>query len=751
MRGYLSTQPNSLLPSAEPEFDPLANGEEQAASTFSIPVQRFLSFLLKYWWTPLVTMALALVVAGAYVWMQPPTYVSTGRMWETEQLRMGDMGFQKELQSFFGTEAELLKSPTMLDKAREILRSAGTNGPLVVNAAAAPRVKVEVTQVPKSTVFDVVATGPEPTYTQAFLEALMNEYLAYKRGVHKEIAGGAEASISKQVNDYESEMRDRERTLSLFKSTNDLAVLEEEAKGAGNYLATLKSRLSEYELERKILEATALERSVREAASTNQAVGISDYLNGLSAGAPSVMPAERFDAIRELEMLKAERDRLGRNLRPKHPKMIKLNTDIEKCDKLVEIFRRQNDEQMAAFQKSIQMKIDDVLASIKECEDRVTLASSRLAEAEKLNQEAESARNVYDQTRSVLHRAEIGGSVEQETLQILAHAGPALHSHREGVVAMGLAGLAGLAVGLGIVLIVAVRDDRFNSLEEVKQQLQERVVGQVPDASVAGGNGHIPLIEIQDQRQSYAESYRNLRSAILFLTPVQNERPKVLLVTSATQDEGKSTIAANLARTLAMGGSQVLLVDADLRRGTLHETLGMERLPGLAEVLRHPTLLAKAIQSTTPRRRAAPRRDETFEPGNSGPQEPTRSNLLPNLSFLSRGGDVNNPGDLLLSPALDQILARLRKQFDYILIDSCPVFAADDVTTLAPKVDGTLLIVRSRYSRFAQVREALELLYQRQAKVLGIVFNRIDAQARSYYYYTNPKYHVPLSAPNPNP
>jgi len=747
MRKHLPAPPHPLLPPVEPEFDPLGNSEEETAPASSIPVQRFLSFLLKYWWAPLVTMALALVAAGAYVWLQPPTYVSKGVMWETEQLRMGDMGFQKELQNFSGTEAELLKSPTMLDRAVEILRSSGTNGPLLA-AAAPPRMKVQVTQVPRSTVFEVLATGPEPAYTQAFLEALMNEYLAYKRNVHKEIAGGAEASISKQVNDYETEMRDREKALSVFKSTNDLAVLEEEAKGAGNYLAMLKSRLSEYELERKILEATALERSVREAASTNRTLGISDYLNGMTAGAPSVMPAERFDAIRELEMLKKERDRLGRNLRPKHPKMIKLNAQIEKYDSLVEIFGRQNEEQMAAFKKSIQMKTDDVLASIKECEARVTLASRRLAEAERLNQDAESARSVYDQTRTVLHRAEIGGSVEQETLQILAHAGPAVRSYRQGLRAICLAALAGLAAGLGIVFVVAIRDDRFNSLEEVKQQLQQRVVGQVPEAGGTGGNGHVPLIEIEDQRQTYAEAYRNLRSAILFLTPVQNERPKILLVTSATQEEGKSTIAANLARTLEMGGSRVLLVDADLRRGSLHETLGMERLPGLTEVLRQPTLLAKAIQSATARRRGPARRDQTAEPDNSGQPGPTRSSSLPNLSFLARGGNVNNPGDLLLSPALDQILARLRKQFDYVLIDSCPIFAADDVTTLAPKVDGTLLVVRSRYSRFAQVREALELLYQRHAKVLGIVFNRTDARASSYYYYTNPKYHIPPSPPS---
>jgi Mrp family chromosome partitioning ATPase len=91
---------------------------------------------------------------------------------------------------------------------------------------------------------------------------------------------------------------------------------------------------------------------------------------------------------------------------------------------------------------------------------------------------------------------------------------------------------------------------------------------------------------------------------------------------------------------------------------------------------------------------------------------------------------------------LEPLLARLRKQYDYVIIDSSPVFAADDVTTLAPKVDGTLVVVRRRYSRINQVREALELLYQRQTKVLGLIFNRTDSTERAYYYYTNPRYHT---------
>ncbi len=96
---------------------------------------------------------------------------------------------------------------------------------------------------------------------------------------------------------------------------------------------------------------------------------------------------------------------------------------------------------------------------------------------------------------------------------------------------------------------------------------------------------------------------------------------------------------------------------------------------------------------------------------------------------------------MLLSPAFDQLLARFREQYDYVLIDSSPVFAADDTSTLAPMADGTLFVVRSRYSHARVVRSALEVLFQRQARVLGLILNRADSSVRSYYFYKHAEYY----------
>ena len=133
----------------------------------------------------------------------------------------------------------------------------------------------------------------------------------------------------------------------------------------------------------------------------------------------------------------------------------------------------------------------------------------------------------------------------------------------------------------------------------------------------------------------------------------------------------------------------------------------MKRDPGLVELLEDPDDLDRVIQS----------------------------NGMPNLWFISRGCNLSRPGDLLVGPALEVLFARLRQQFDHVIIDTSPVFLSDDVATLAPRADGTLFVVRSGVSRSAPVAEALDLLARRQAKILGIVINGADAGSKSYYYY----------------
>jgi len=698
-------------PPPELGYELIDTPEDYSAPASAFHVRKFLAVLRKHWWVPVLTLALFLGAAIGYLLWSPPTFVSKASMWETEKLRLPEGAmFSEDPQSYLGTQTELIRSGRMRQLTLARLQAVMTNGVPRGKDGQPLEVKLAVKLAPKSSVFVVEASSSDPAYTQAYLDSLLNEFLEYKKNVRKVVSGDTLASISEQVLRLERDLKADQDALTTFGRSNNLAILQEEGTIAGGYLARLQTQLSDYKLETQLLEATELEQDLNGAGTTNFAGSLVDSLRDQNS-APSAATVGRQSAFQQVELLKIEREKLSKYLRPKHPKIVKLDADIERGQRLLELYRNQNRGQLATTRQALKMRADSVQASIREWEAKVVDANARIAEAEHLKLNVNRTQSLYDRLVTLLQNVDISRNIDQATLAILESASPAKRSYTHEQSGLTLALLGGLAVGLGIVFLMAVRDDRFTSVIEVNATLGDAVVGLLPEVTQKG-EVTMSLLELNDPRYMYAESYRSLRSALLFL-PVQGERPKVLLITSAIPNEGKSTIAANLARTLALGGSRVLLVDADLRKGRLHEMMGLKCEPGLVELLRQPDNLDSVIQ-----------RDS-----------------LQNFAFLSRGKAFGHSGDLFLGQAFDQVLARMRQQFDYVLIDSSPVFATDDATTLAPKVDGTLFVVRGNFSSTRQVREALALLRQRQAKVLGLVFNRADASARSYYYYKYADYH----------
>jgi capsular exopolysaccharide synthesis family protein len=705
----------SPLPPPDLGYNMYGPMDDGSAAASPIRIWRLLAFLRKYWWIPTLTLLLSLGAGAAFVLWAPPTFVSTAAIWETEKLRLPEgAAFIGDLQNYYGTQMELLLSGRLYGTSLARLQASGTNAVPLDQDRKPLKVKVTVKQQPKSTIFVLQAASPNPDYSQAFLDALMNEYLAYKKNVRKLVSGDTLSSISEQVLRLERELKADQEALTTFQRSNNLAILQEEGTIAGGYLARLQTQLSDLKLESQLLEATALEQDqAATAGNTNAPGSLLDAVRAAGSGSSSTAMTERQTAFQELELLKIQREKLSKHLRPKHPKIAKLDSDIERGQKIIQLYRNQSRDQLATSRQALKMKSESVQASIKEWETKVVEANARIAEAEHLRLSVTRSQSLYDRLVVLLQNVDISRNIDQETLAVLEPASPALRSYKQELIVLGLALFAGIGLGLGLVFLVEIRDDRFASPIEVNEHFAGSVVGQVPEVRAPKAKGALPLLAQDDPRHVYAESYRNLRSALLFL-PVEGLRPKIVLVTSAVPNEGKSTIATNLAETFALGGARVLLVDGDMRRGRLHELLGLRSEPGLSEVLAGSTRLEDALQT----------------------------NSRPNLSFLARGSNIKNPGDAFLGPELDRTLALWRAQFDFVVIDSCPVFAADDASTLAPKVDGTLFVVRRRFSRARVVREALELLSQRQARILGVVFNRADASARSYYYYKHADYYA---------
>jgi succinoglycan biosynthesis transport protein ExoP len=243
----------------------------------------------------------------------------------------------------------------------------------------------------------------------------------------------------------------------------------------------------------------------------------------------------------------------------------------------------------------------------------------------------------------------------------------------------------------------------------LQSRFDEHVLAQIPSEK---HRGRLKPLEENDSRHAFAEAFRALRSSLLYL-PVEGDQPKTLLIASAVPNEGKSTIASNLAITIALANVRVLLVDADLRRGDLHTWFKCDREPGLSDLLSGKATLEGCL-FTTP---------------------------VHNLDLIARGASAANPGELFLGSKFDQFLRDIYDSYQYVIFDSSPLMASDDTTSLAPKLDAALFTIRFSRSSMRISRKALELLRDRQVNVIGTVCNDVSQANQEYYYYKYPEYY----------
>lgn len=217
----------------------------------------------------------------------------------------------------------------------------------------------------------------------------------------------------------------------------------------------------------------------------------------------------------------------------------------------------------------------------------------------------------------------------------------------------------------------------------------------------------VSLITLIDKSSPVSERYRTIRTNIQFASAA-NQQIKTLVITSSGPGEGKSTTSANLAVVFANSGQSVLLVDADMRKPTVHKTFLLNNSVGLSNVLSMDMNVKEAVQRS----------------------------IVPNLYVMPSGAKAPNPSELLGSTRMDQLIGELREEFDFIIFDMPPVATVTDAQIMASKTDGTMLVVRENVTRKDSLQKARELLTMVNANVLGAVYNgSTDANDQGYYYY----------------
>ncbi|HZI33906.1 MAG TPA: hypothetical protein VFF11_16325, partial [Candidatus Binatia bacterium] len=357
------------MPPSDPGFqlmEPMPAGPAPSAPKFRL--QKLLYFLRKYWWIPVITLMLSVGAAIAIFFLTPPTFVSYGSLWETERLKLPEgASFTDDRDNFLGTQNQLLQSGKLRQLTLSRMRALGTNSLIINGDDGEPLpVDIQVFASSKSSVYTIEARSANPAYTLAYLNVLMNQYLEYRKNVRQQVSSDTLASIAEQVQRLERDMKQGQAALNDYERSNNFAVLQEESHIEASYLAKLKTQQSDYELQMKLLDARELEGDASAGSgdlSTNAAAALFESLNGSSG--PTVSTAGPMDANKEIELLKLKRARLAKYLKPKHPKMVKLDEDITRAEKLVDFYHQQNHSQIETARKALQIKIDSVKQFVK--------------------------------------------------------------------------------------------------------------------------------------------------------------------------------------------------------------------------------------------------------------------------------------------------------------------------------------------------------------------------------------------------
>lgn len=284
-----------------------------------------------------------------------------------------------------------------------------------------------------------------------------------------------------------------------------------------------------------------------------------------------------------------------------------------------------------------------------------------------------------------------------------------------------LGALIGLVLAGGLVFLLEYVDDTIKNADDVQNVLELSTLGSITQFS----NIKKPkdsLITLQQQRSPVAEAYRVLRTNLRY-SGIENPSG-ALLITSATPGEGKSTTAANLAITLAQGGKRVVLVDADLRRPTLHTYFDLPNETGLSNLF-----------LDTP-----PHLDEVM----------CKVEVM-GLRVIPSGPPPPNPAELLDSKLMSEIVADLRDQSDLVIFDSPPSLAVADASILGAKCSGAILVIHAGSTRSEIAYRGMETLKQTNVNVVGAVLNKLSPRRMPGYYYNHYHYYSSQQSKQPRP
>jgi len=409
----------------------------------------------------------------------------------------------------------------------------------------------------------------------------------------------------------------------------------------------------------------------------------------------------------------ARYNQMEETYKPEYPGMTRLHAEIEGLKGELAQEKEGSVADLEADFEAAKANYEGLEQEFQHSMEKVHGEGKALAHYAMLKREADTDREMYASVLKRMRETDITSALNASNVEVVESAEiPSFPSRPKKGRNLLLGFLGGGLGGIGLAIGLAKFDTRLRGKEEVERALGLPVLGMVPDTERlrAKGIDEIPndlpmaLAAHVAPDSAVSNSFRQIRTLLHYSLP--DRRPQLMLITSAQMGEGKTSTVVNTATVLGQQGT-VLLVDCDLRRPNLHKTLGLRPHPGLSELLTNQAPLEQAVQATA----------------------------LPNVWAIGAGRTPCHPADLLGAAAMAYLCQWARSHFGYVLLDCPPLTGMPDAAVLGTLVDGAVLVVRDGQVDRSEARRVVETLSVVNTRILGIILNRVQTSARSYYAY----------------
>ncbi|MCC7043665.1 MAG: polysaccharide biosynthesis tyrosine autokinase [Acidobacteria bacterium] len=562
-------------------------------------------------------------------------------------------------------------------------------------AALTDRVQGGVAVVPvrSSRLVDLKFRSPDPEFAARVVNLHAAQYIEQSLEFRVEATTQTNAWLNTQLEQQRLLVEESERRLQEYKEQNNATSVDEKQNIVVQKLNALNDQVVQARIERMNLEVQV------NAVAERQARG--ESLESF----PAVLASPVVQKLRaDIVARESERARLGTQYGPAYPAMRDLASQIATAnrDLALEIEKvvsgiRAEFQTARAREQALQQSLDS--------QQRESLGLDRkMLDYAALEREAQSNRQLYENLLTRAKETGAAGEYRGTSIQVLDRAevpvAPVLPRTQRDLM---LAALGGLLLAFGLAFGFEYFDSRIKLPEEIKTHLGLPFLGMIPSFGGGDKDGEAPLLQAEAPA-AFSEAIRAVRTAVLFSSAEEGARSVV--VTSTGPHEGKTVVSSSLAITLAQAGQRTIVVDADMRRPRMHEALGRSQEPGLSNVLVGEATLADA----------------------------TRATSVPNLTLLAAGHIPPNPVELLCSPRYVELIAELKRRYDWVVIDAPPVMPVTDAAVVANNSSGVIFVVGAEMTPRQSAAAAVEQLRGANAKFIGAVLNRVNLQRHSYYY-----------------